>query len=216
MLKRSLGAVLNDTTLTFAEMQVVLSEAANVINDRPIGVKSLSQHDVMPLTPNQLTLGRTSTVPVPVLQDDVEKPDPVHLSDRQAYMEEVLNTWWQIWFRQVFVHLVPYQSYIDAKRHQNIEQGDVCLLRYDGKVRSNYRLCRVVEVKVSEDGLVRTARVQVRSRHKSDPTLPYKPRVPQFLEIGVQRLVLIVKNTDCPPEEEISDGKDDDDIPAPN
>ena len=40
----------------------MLARAASVVNDRPIGVKSLTEDELVPLTINQLLLGRTASV----------------------------------------------------------------------------------------------------------------------------------------------------------
>ena len=52
-------------TLSYAELQTLLSKIANVINDRPIGVQGLTEDELVPLTVNQLLLGRTSSSPPP-------------------------------------------------------------------------------------------------------------------------------------------------------
>ena len=52
-------------TLNYAELGTLLAKAANIVNDRPIGVKSLTEDELVPLTVNQLLLGRTSSSPPP-------------------------------------------------------------------------------------------------------------------------------------------------------
>jgi hypothetical protein len=54
----------------------------------------------------------------------------------------------------VFPKLVP--SYKWLQRHRNVKIGDVCLIRYRNEARGTYRLGRVEEVKLGDDGLVRT------------------------------------------------------------
>ena len=48
-------------TLHCAELQTILARAANIINNWPIGVRSLTEEDIVPITVNQLLLGRTLT-----------------------------------------------------------------------------------------------------------------------------------------------------------
>ena len=63
-LKSTLNHLLANTivsekpTLHYAELQTLLSRAANIVNDRPIGVRSLTEDELVPLTVNQLLLGR--------------------------------------------------------------------------------------------------------------------------------------------------------------
>ena len=121
-----------------------------------------------------LLLGRTSTVVNESAEE--EKEEEMMLPRRLAYMEELLDAWWSQWSRQVFPSLVPYQCYKDAKRHTNIGVGDVCLLRYDGRIKDTYRMCRVISVKSDKSGIVRTADVQLRPRDSREALLPYKPK----------------------------------------
>ena len=50
-----------ETHVNYAELQALLTEVANITNDRPIGVRSLTEEDLVPLTPNHLLLGCAST-----------------------------------------------------------------------------------------------------------------------------------------------------------
>ena len=65
--KTTLGHMLNSTligtkpTLSYAELCTTLARAASIINDRPIGVCSLTEEEIVPLTVNQLLLGRSTT-----------------------------------------------------------------------------------------------------------------------------------------------------------
>ena len=47
--------------LMYSKLPTVLSEAANIANDRPVGVKTLTEEDLLPLTVNHLLFGRNST-----------------------------------------------------------------------------------------------------------------------------------------------------------
>ena len=39
-----------------------------------------------------------------------------------------------------FPHLLPYYTKAAAKKHPNLEVGDVCQLKYKNKVTKHYRL----------------------------------------------------------------------------
>ena len=64
--KTTLGHMMNSTligtktTLSYAELCTTLARAASIINDRPIGVRSMTEEEIMPLTVNQLLLGRST------------------------------------------------------------------------------------------------------------------------------------------------------------
>ena len=44
--------------LSYTEFQVLLQEAAQIVNDQPIGLQGLTEDELSPLTVNQLLLGR--------------------------------------------------------------------------------------------------------------------------------------------------------------
>ena len=66
--KTTLGHMLNSTlvgtkpTLSYAELCTTLARVASIINDRPIGVRSMTEEEIVPLTVNQLLLGRSTNV----------------------------------------------------------------------------------------------------------------------------------------------------------
>ena len=68
-------------------------------------------------------------------------------------------------------------------------------------MKANYRLCKVINIKPGEDGLVRTVTVATRSRKKAEPADTCRGPM-HYLDVGVKRLVLIM------PKEEISDPTD--------
>ena len=51
--------------LNYSELGTLLAKAANIVNDRHIGVKSLTEDKLVPITVNQLLLCRTPSSPPP-------------------------------------------------------------------------------------------------------------------------------------------------------
>ena len=185
-------------TLHYAELQSVLSQAANIVNNRPLYVKEMREGEVMvPVTVNQLLLGKTSTVRV---EEGVFTLG--NFKACSAYADHLLDTWWSCWKQQGFASLLPYPELKHAKRHLNLKQGDVCLVYYDNKVKGTYRLCIVLETTVSRDGVVRTVRVGFRPRRACGPGA-YKSVPLDEMEVAIQRLVLLVAKDET---SEVADG----------
>ena len=184
MLEHMLTTAVNGgkPTLSYAELQTLLTKIANIINDRPIGVQGLTEDELVPLTVNQLLLGRTSSSPPPEVVPTGGNPRA-----SRKYLEDLTQAWWKLWMQQAFPTLLPYSRFKDTKRHQNLQVNDVCLIRYETKVAATYRLCRVSKVLPSEGGVVRTVEVQLGSRKVSKRAQPVK-----HLVTAVQRLVLLV------------------------
>ena len=124
------------------------------MNDRPIGLNSRTLDEMVPLTVNQLILRRTSSVKPPNM--DVVEEGYVAAD---TYLQELTQCWWRLWREKAVPTLLPYHKWEMTKRHRYLVAGDVCLLQFESKTASTYKLCRVVEVKKSADGCVRTVTV---------------------------------------------------------
>ena len=55
-----------------------------------------------------------------------------------------------------------------------------------------WRLARIQEVKVDDDGRVRTIIVSFRPRHAADKDKDYVSKTPKTLQIGVQRFAVLL------------------------
>ena len=195
--KQTLGHILMTTlvsgkpTLSYAELLTVLAQVANIVNYRPIWAKVLT----VPLTVNQLLLGRTSTSP---LCEGKVMGKEGEFRAGSGYVDNLFNTWWSLWKQQGLASLLPYNKLKDERRHKNLQEGDVCLLQCENKVKNTYRLCRIKEVKVSEDGLGRTVTIGYRAKRKGK-LLPYVSAPLTTMDVAIQRLVLLV------PSEKVKD-----------
>ena len=136
-IKRTISHMLASTvngkkpTLNYAELATLLAKAANIVNDRPIGVKNITEDELVPLTVNQLLLGRTSSSPPP----DHEMPGE-NFRAAKTYLDSLTQMWWKLWMEQGFPTLLPYCRYKDTKRHENLQVDDVCLIKYETKFAS--------------------------------------------------------------------------------
>ena len=118
-------------TLNYAELSMLLSRAANIVNDWLIGVKSLTEDKIVPLTVNQLLLGRTSTAP---LQDQGDVPEDYTAAN--TYLQELTQSWWKLWKERAFPTLLPYYWFKEAGCHRNLRPGEICLMQYQNKVKA--------------------------------------------------------------------------------
>ena len=84
---------------------------------------------------------------------------------------------------------------------RSVQVGDVCLLKSSCKFAApTYRMCRVVEEKQDEHGIVRTVTVELRGKHKDSGDPDYKNRRVKAIEVGIQRLAVIL-----PVEEQVQE-----------
>ena len=179
-------AVPTNAKITYGEYITILAQVTYTINCRPVGVVGGQdlQDEIQPLTPNQLLLGRSDF--------DTKPPDydeDANLPKRAAYVKNLVETWWSMWIKQVWPHLVPYKKWRSAKK--NLEVGDICLLYFPGSLVGKYKLVRVVEVHPDENGLVRTVSINYRKKNKKEKPTEIKKNSLVKEKVGVQRLILI-------------------------
>ena len=190
-IKATLHHLKEGTGLDYAGLEVLMSRVANIINDRPIGMRvhCKGEGEMLPLTPNHLLLGKTSNT-APVLDEFENAPDK--FTKAVKAIEEIEQDWWDKWYSQVFDSLLPYRKWKKVQR--NFQVGDVCALRYENKMKpkkADYRLCRVSKVEVDDKGLVRTVWVHMRKKDARTRGLPYDGANLVEQKTGIQRLVLI-------------------------
>ena len=170
-------------------MVTLLAKISFSINSRPLSISTTSpssqQEDVMlPLTPNQLLLGKSS-----IDTPDMDFEDGEKFSARLAYVQQVYQAWWARWIQDVLPTLVPCRRWKDAKK--NLKPEDVVMMKYTGQINDDYRLARVLEVFPDKKGLVRTVKVAFRKRDKREkPDVYWKKPLCEEI-VAVQRLALL-------------------------
>ena len=153
-------------------MQTALFEVANLLNERPIGIKpGLDIELGSYLCPNDLLLGRTN----------IKAPPDMYSKDknykyRLEFMERILNSFWKKWHRDFFPTLIIRQKWHVDKRNMCV--GDIVLVKDSNAIRGQWRLAQVIAVESSRDGKVR------------DVTLRYKLQKPGKLYIGLDDICI--------------------------
>jgi hypothetical protein len=182
-------------SLDFHEMDSALHEVAFILNSRPLGARTSQDGNFYSITPNDILLGRAHRVS-PGLEEEREegKEEAVDqtLSRSLTAQQQLVEAWWRKWLVQCFPELVPRRKWKTA--HRNIQPGDVCHIKYPSKFASpTFRLCRVKSTFPDPEGVVRTCQVVMRPRRIGESgKVGYKHKSPEELEVGVQRLAVIL------------------------
>ena len=191
VLKRSLSLALGPgVVLSYSELVTLLAQISHSINCRPLGIDRVSgdsqqEEFFVPVTPNHLLLGHSGE-DAPAL--DYEDNSPV--TARMAYVTQVYEAWWRLWVKQVLPTLIPARKW--KKISRNVAVGDVCFMYYEGNIKEDYRMVKVVKIHPDKKNLVRTVTIAYRRRDKREPAGVYwkKPLVEE--KVSVQRLSILV------------------------
>ena len=133
--------------MRFSEFQTVLYEAAQLVNQRPIGNHPTHPNEESYLSPNDLLLGRSSP-DVPQVLFEVE----TNSCNRYNFTQIVISTVWRRWIREVFQNLV-----VQRKWHTEIRElvvGDVVLVQDANALRGQWKKALLVGVQPSGDGKI--------------------------------------------------------------
>ena len=154
-------------------------EAAQLVNQRPIGNHPTDPSDGVYMCPNDLLLGR-STPAIP------QGPFKERCSNRFRFdfVQMIVESFWKRWVQEVFPSLVVWPKWHTEKR--NLQVGDVVLIQDSDAFRGKWKKAVVDEATPSDDGKVRHVRVRYRN---GDTNIT--------VDRPVQRLILLVPVDDC-------------------
>ena len=120
LVKRAIHLSIGDQRLTFSELQTTFYEAANLVNERPIG-----KHPTEPeayLSPNHILLGRATTrVPAGPFKE------PTNHGKRFELVQKFIDDFWRRWTRDYSPSLIIRQKWHTENRNHEI--GDVVLVQ---------------------------------------------------------------------------------------
>ena len=186
--KLSFCHMYQNNEFNYAELDSPVKRIANVLNNRPVSAqrtKSYSPDEdfLSPLTPNMLVTGRNGLGPPQEYLHEYDSDPRI----RRSYLEDMECAWWYQYKVQCFDSLLPTRKWNTVKR--NISVGDVVLIKYSSKTApGTYRLGRITNTELEEDGVVRTctAKYALCSGDLNSKAVHKEICVP------VQRLVLIL------------------------
>ena len=179
-IKEAPDAAVGDQIMGFSELQTVRYEAAQIVNQRPIG-KHPTYSDVGSFVcPNDLLLGRSSP-------EIPQGPLKQRASDRYKLdlFQQVVQNFWKKWTRDYFPGLIARSKWYVEKR--NVEKGDVVLIQDSNPVGDNWKIGIVSEVHPSQDNKVRRVTLSYKTQHRSGTPARYPS-----IERAVHKLIGLV------------------------
>ena len=160
--KRALKTAIGEQILTPFNLYTCLLEAANLMNQRPIGRIPNDPDDGSFLCPNDILLGRASAmVPQGPFR---ETSNPKH---RVEFIQKIINSFWKRWYRDVFPSLVTRKKWTVQRR--NVRVDDIVVVQDSNAVRGNWITGRIVNVYPGKDGRIRNVKVKTATNYYQRP-----------------------------------------------
>ena len=177
--KRCILLTIGSNVLTFLELQTVFFECANIMNERPIGVKN---SDHAHFCPNDLLLGRSSIkAPTGNLDENLCPRKRFH------FIENLTQTYWKRWQTHYFPSLILQQKWHVECR--NLCKGDIVLVQDAKSFRGQWKMAEVHSAECSKDGKVRDVVLRYKNQNGKRS---YTGSKDLYLNRSVHRLVVIL------------------------
>jgi hypothetical protein len=153
------GVVPNTARLTDECLRTVLCEVESIVNSRPLTHVSCDPNDPMPLTPNQLIMLNKCPLPPPGSFQEADV-----YGRRWKCVQHIASEFWHRWIREYLPMLQSRSKWLHATLP--IVVGDIVLIAGESSPRGVWRLAKVLEVRESLDGLVRSVRLRLKNGHE--------------------------------------------------
>ena len=183
--KRALTIAIHNQRLSVPEFITVCSEAANLVNERPLGLLPSLDSNINVLTPNCLLLGRASSV-----NPNVWQPEFFSMKDRSRLISSISDQFWKHWLELFAPSLVYRHKWHEKQR--DLKVGDVVLVLDKDTFKGNYRLALVTGTLPSRDGSIRKVTVSYKNFKAGERVHVYTGQLYTSVQRSCQRLVLLV------------------------
>jgi hypothetical protein len=155
--KTALKAVLKEQYVTEAVLRTTLIEVEAIVNSRPLTYNSSDPKDFTALTPSHFLLGHPDEVG-PMGEFN---PNEINSRKRWRQVQVIVDHLWKRWLKEYLPSLTLRSKWTQVQR--NHMSGDLVLLADENLPRGQWQLGRIVDVKTSSDGNVRTVSVKTLS-----------------------------------------------------
>jgi hypothetical protein len=154
-IKYHLKRVIGDTSVTYEEMYTLLTRVEACLNSRPLTPMSPDPTDFSVLTPAHFLIGEPMTAP---LEPNLEELKINRLS-RWQRIEQLRQQFWRRWIRE-YIPQLQLRPKGQRITNDNVQPGDMVLIKEDNVVPLHWPLGRVVQVHPGHDGVVRVVSVK--------------------------------------------------------
>ncbi len=143
---------LRQNTLTFHNLETLLTIIEGIVNTRPITYVSEDPSDLQAITPAQLLTGKDGKHSLKTL------PKKQKIGRMHRLRMKIAGTFWKRWQQEYLKKLLPYKKWLELGK--NLKIGDLVLLEDKFAAKSFWPLGRVVKVWQGNDSNVRVVLLQ--------------------------------------------------------
>ena len=182
--KKAITLAIGHQRMSAVELLTVFSEAANLMNERPIGFLPSPDSHLNILTANSLLLGRSTAI----------NPGGYEVTStiqsRVSLVQKVIDQFWLHWTQLYAPTLVQQSKWLSVERDLRVD--DVVLVADSNPLKAQYSLARVHQTIPSADGKIRKVKVAYKNYKVGEALHEYSGAKDKIVERAVQSLSLLV------------------------
>ena len=175
-IKKSIWQSVKSHRVSFSELQTIVFEAANLANERPIGIKPDGNSEHSYLCPNDLLLGRASQRAPHGTWDQSN-----NIAKRFNFVQQIVDLYWKKWTLCYFPNLILQHKWHHEKR--NVQVGDIIMIADKHLKRGEWKLGKISRAELGIDRKVRRVTIMYKNKGSNIFTEIERP---------VQRIVVIL------------------------
>lgn len=156
--------MLNESHLTYEEMNTLLIQIEAVLNSRPLCQQSDDPLDYEPLSPGHFLIGRELTAIAEPLYDDVKE----HALSRYQVIQKRKQSFWRKWSNDYLTDMQRRGKWFKAP--SLIRNGMMVVLKDDNTPPQKWKLGRIVATHAGKDGVTRVVTVRTTNGEYRRPT----------------------------------------------
>lgn len=153
--KMHLKKVIGADKYSYEALSTLLVEIEACLNSRPICAMSDDPDDMIALTPAHFIIGEPLKLPLPVRHFEPPKLAVGFYNELQAR----INTFWKVWSEDYLSSLMERPKW--KIEQENLKAGKLVLIKNENLAPTYWAMGRIISVKKSADGFVRTAKIKV-------------------------------------------------------
>ncbi|XP_003737520.1 uncharacterized protein LOC100902812, partial [Galendromus occidentalis] len=151
-IKRPLRRILGKNTLSFRELEVVLSDVEALVNERPLTAIQTDPNEIRALSPAELVSANNLRVPLPEVECEPKDPSAYKslvLSKRWMYYQSIMKSFRKR-FKEEYLQYLRSAHLRTPVTRRSLQPGDICLLKDSDTSRNHWPLCRVLSLSGGE------------------------------------------------------------------
>lgn len=157
-MKHHLKRVIGLSMLEHNQFVILLTQIEAILNSRPLHPLNDDPNDVRALTPGHFLVGEPMVLPTSF---NVAEESKSHGAKLFKERQKMLMHFWERWRQDYLCTLQERKKW--RKEKENLKIGQLVLLGNEKFPPAAWALGRVIELKASKDGLIRTAVVKTAS-----------------------------------------------------